>query len=114
MNEEMTLYLPLKSQWFNMIESSEKKEEYREIKPFWCQRLQLKQCFEKKTECCDRCSVKFGKEPRKYRNVVFSFGYTKKKMEFEIEDIEISRGNPDWGAPEDKDVFIIKLGQRLK
>lgn len=30
-----TLHLNLKKKWFDMILSSEKKEEYREIKPFW-------------------------------------------------------------------------------
>jgi len=31
-----TLTLSLNKQWFDMIKSGEKKEEYREIKPFWC------------------------------------------------------------------------------
>ena len=30
-----TLYLPLKAKWYDMIESGEKEEEYREIKPYW-------------------------------------------------------------------------------
>lgn len=29
-----TLFLPLKAKWYNMIESGEKTEEYREIKPY--------------------------------------------------------------------------------
>ena len=33
------LDLPLKKEWYNMIESGIKKEEYREIKPYWCNRL---------------------------------------------------------------------------
>ena len=33
------LDLPLKKEWYNMIESGEKKEEYREIKPYWIKRL---------------------------------------------------------------------------
>ncbi len=37
MNE--TLYLPLKAKWYKMIESGEKTEEYREIKPYWCDRI---------------------------------------------------------------------------
>ena len=34
-----TLHLSLKKEWYNMIESGIKTEEYREIKPFWCKRL---------------------------------------------------------------------------
>lgn len=33
------LDLPLKAKWYNMIESGEKKEEYRELKPYWQKRL---------------------------------------------------------------------------
>ena len=33
------LILPIKKKWFDMIVSGEKKEEYREIKPYWTSRL---------------------------------------------------------------------------
>ena len=33
------LELPLKKEWYNMIESGEKREEYREIKQYWQKRL---------------------------------------------------------------------------
>lgn len=33
------LHLTLKKKWFDMIESGEKKEEYREIKPYWIRKL---------------------------------------------------------------------------
>ena len=32
---------------------------------------------------------------------------------FVCEEITIGYGNPDWGAPTDEEVFIIKLGKRL-
>ena len=34
-----TLHLTLKKKWFDMIASGKKKEEYREIKPYWFERL---------------------------------------------------------------------------
>ena len=34
------LILPIKKKWFDMIRSGEKKEEYREIKPYWTKRFQ--------------------------------------------------------------------------
>lgn len=85
------LYLSLKAQWYEMIESGEKKEEYREIKEYWLKRLSDKH----------------------YDAVQFSYGYTERTMMFEIESITTGKGNPQWGAP-DKDVFIIRLGRRLK
>ena len=33
------LVLPIKKEWFDMIKSGKKKEEYREIKPYWTKRL---------------------------------------------------------------------------
>ena len=33
-------------------------------------------------------------------------------MMWECEGIEIGRGRPEWGAPDDE-VFVIKLGNRI-
>ena len=33
------LILPIKKQWFDMILTGEKREEYREIKPYYTQRF---------------------------------------------------------------------------
>lgn len=37
------------------------------------------------------------------------YGYTKRTMLREIESISIGNGKPEWGAPTDKQVFIIKF-----
>lgn len=34
------MILPIKKKWFDMIKSGEKKEEYREIKPYYVTRFQ--------------------------------------------------------------------------
>lgn len=34
-------------------------------------------------------------------------------MSFEIESISVGYGKPEWDAPEDRKVFIIKLGNRI-
>jgi hypothetical protein len=39
------LVLPIKKKWFDMILSGEKKEEYREIKPYYDSRLNKKVNF---------------------------------------------------------------------
>lgn len=87
-----TLYLPLKAKWYDMIESGFKTEEYREIKPYWTKRLTVDNSL-----------------MRDYTHVCFSYGYTKRRMTYEVEKITIGRGNPEWGAPEDRNVFIIKF-----
>lgn len=42
------MILPIKKKWFDMIKSGEKREEYREIKPYYTARF-LNACFLKKT-----------------------------------------------------------------
>lgn len=108
------LDLPLKKEWYNMIERGEKREEYRAIKQFWISRL----CFSAKTlECrcksCEMCIKGFSPfwefQIYPYTHVRFRYGYTKRTMLFKIDEITIGRGNLNWGAPTDKDVFIIKF-----
>lgn len=123
-----TLHLPLKKEWYEMIESGVKTEEYREIKPYWVKRL-LKtidmhhnhyedvdnECAQFYTENKDLLKEDFklgGFQQKGYTHVKFSYGYTKRTMTFEIESIRIGKGNPEWGAP-NEDVFIIKLGKRI-
>ncbi len=114
-----TLHLPLQKEWYEMIESGVKTEEYREIKPYWEKRLvDYKAVVEDYKRLVFRRYV-FGahndicKEyPRGYTHVKFSYGYTKRTMTFEIKSITIGKGKPEWGAPTE-DVFIIKLGKRI-
>lgn len=90
------LHLPLKSEWYNLIESGIKTEEYREIKPYWIKRL-----------CITDSDFKH------YDKVKFSYGYTKKTMTFLIEKISKGKGKKEWGAMDDE-VFVITLGNRVE
>ena len=47
------LTLPIKKKWFDMIVSGEKKEEYREIKPYYDSRFMERQ-HRKKSGSCGR------------------------------------------------------------
>lgn len=85
-----TLNLPLKAKWYEMIESGIKTEEYREIKPYWTKRLL-----------------------RRYDYVMFSYGYTKRRMIFKIEWIRTGTGNSEWGAVHGRQYYVIKLGERV-
>lgn len=121
--EMKTLHLPLKAKWYKMIESGVKTEEYREIKPYWVQRLTrygndtLNGRFYAEFMSSSPEVLKYNIEQglmcfTDYTHVKFSYGYTKRTITFEIESITIGKGNPEWGAPTE-DVFIIKLGKRV-
>ena len=122
-----TLHLVLKAKWYDMIERGEKREEYREIKPYWEKRLldyaslkkyvreniaelRLKQfLFPKSTPIEDACRS----FPRGYTHVCFSYGYTKRTMTYEVDGIQFGTGKPEWGAEKDKPYFVIKIGRRI-
>ena len=134
--QEIVLDLPLKKEWYEMIESDIKKEEYREIKPYWCNRLLyggplgincywkpiLQRTYESIKENGEKWPNAFNLEhllvfeygTRGYTHVRFRYGYTKRTMLFELKKITIGFGNPEWGAPKDKEVFILKLGNRVE
>jgi hypothetical protein len=110
--EMKTLHLPLKAKWYEMIESGEKTEEYREIKPYWEKRLLKYGDVWGSRKDVIRINKKSMLLFRHYDVVKFSYGYTKRTMTFEIESITIGKGKSEWGAPTE-DVFIIKLGKRV-
>ena len=96
--EKKVLTLSVKKEWFDKIVSNEKKEEYREIKPYWIKRL---------TTNCGKVLY------RPYTHVLFINGYgdDKPRVEKEIESIDIGKPRKGW-CPEDflgKEFFVIKF-----
>lgn len=84
-----TAHLVLKYKWYDMIASGEKTEEYRAINT-WQRR--------------------FGKN---IKYVMFHRGYSSVCALYEIGSVTVGRGKPEWGAPVDKDVLVIKLGKKI-
>lgn len=116
------LDLPLKSVWYSMIESGVKKEEYREITECWIKRLakckgrnnhDVTGFWCKKANCHSCLTRGDGFHPEEYTHVRFRYGYTRRTMLFKLDSISIGKGDPEWGAPENK-VFILKIGERVK
>lgn len=99
------LHLTLKKRWFDMIAIGEKKEEYREIKRYWIQRL----CNEVEYELGSSWNAIF----KKFDAVSFKNGYGKNapSMLVKFEGLQQKEGNPDWGAEPGKEYFVIKLGE---
>ena len=82
------LTLPIKKKWFDMILSGEKKEEYREIKPYYNSRF----------------------KPFFYENIIFRNGYSKKSPSIQCYvRIEKGYGNPEWGAEPNKLYYVLKI-----
>lgn len=103
------LHLTLKKKWFDMIASGEKKEEYRELKPYWFQRLGYWHDSDHETGYYDSG---FNKMPDV---ILFKNGYTKESPSISVccEEIVIGTGNPDWGAEQGKKYFVIKLSSQI-
>ena len=49
-----TLYLPLKKEWFEKIESGEKTVEYREFEGYWIRRLKRTEQYFRGADCMER------------------------------------------------------------
>jgi len=111
------LRLTLKKQWFDMIASGEKKEEYREIKDYWWMRL---------VQCGQTVGTNDGrsyfelpvdkwemKMPKKYDYVEFKNGYSKDApmLLVECKGIKIDTAKPEWSNNWQGKVFVIQLGK---
>ena len=109
----MNLDLTLKKEWFDMIASGEKKEEYREIKPYWITRLTsgLTGLDVNITGNKIHAFPKILQNLKKFKTVTFRNGYQKDapKIVRQIESITIDTGKAEWGAIEGQYYFVIKL-----
>ena len=110
------LHLTLKKKRFDMIASGEKKEEYREIKPYWEKRLAsfhpdaaVGGDFYNKHH--PGCYVF-----RRFDAIMFRNGYGKNSptMLVECKGITYGTAYPEWSDNWKGNVFIIKLGKILQ
>lgn len=109
------LELNLKKQWFDMILSGVKTEEYREIKPYWVKRLQSEYGTAFYGGTIGNSYSKFTDGFKHYDAIRFSNGYAKdrRQMIVALSDIKIGMGYAPWGAA-DELTFILKLGEILE
>lgn len=91
------LHLTLRKNWFDLIDSGIKKEEYREIKAYWQKRF-----------------AKLLLNDNLPDIVSFKNGYAKNApvTEWEFQGIRIDYGRYEWGAEPDKLYYVILLGVR--
>ena len=97
------LVLPIKKKWFDMIKSGEKKEEYREIKPYWTKRF-----------CHALYDLELGNSSKTlYKGqgtVIFQNGYQKNAPRIKC-DIRLKQdyGFVDWGAAPFKTYYVLEI-----
>lgn len=91
------LTLPIKKKWFDMIESGEKKEEYRAASKYWIVRFGFYYPFIRQ--------VSF--QTLRLRN-----GYSKNSPILECAVmIYCGTGNPEWGAPNEMCFILVILSK---
>lgn len=106
------LQLTLKKDWFDMIASGRKKEEYREVKNYWMIRLAgVRGCGTSYnfTILCNREN-----KCKEFDYVYFKNGYGKNAPDILLEcrGITVDQGKRAWGAPNYR-TFVIKMGSIL-
>ena len=104
------LILPIKKKWFDMILSGEKKEEYREIKPYYTTKLVnalgLTGIFH--SEENNRLLLLFQDE--KQFEVLFRNGYSNNSPAFTaICHLKVGLGKEKWGAVAGVEYYILKI-----
>lgn len=129
------LQLSLKRNWFKMTKQQIKPEDYREITPYWCNRLALlngeklsKWQWRGYLISSGKLYMKLCSEPnspinpitfQKFDSNIMTLGYPKsgdldRILKLEHKGIEIREGNPEWGAEPNKLYFVILHGSFLK
>lgn len=128
----MNLQLSLKQKWFLMTKEGVKREDYREINPYWCSRLLLSFTGEKKSmkwwqykfEVMDgtqeeiKENIELFTKFKPFKVNTMTLGYPKsgdldRIIKYKHEGIQIGIGTPDWGAEPNKMYFIIKHGESV-
>ena len=105
------LILPIKKKWFDMIASGEKKEEYREIKPYYDSRFMNAFGF-----ILVVGQMIYGDAaPEEIRKpwpvpIVFRNGYSKESPEIICKcTLHFGKGKPEWGAEPGKLYYVLKI-----
>lgn len=117
-----TLRLTLTKKWYIMILSGKKKEEYRQIKPFWINRLTWHE-FHKTIIDIDTLNAEIFANSHSlpdndvikrdfYEYVEFKNGYSKNAptMIVECNGITVGNARPEWSDNFKEQCFIISLG----
>lgn len=97
------LVLPIKKKWFDMILSGEKKEEYREVKPYYMSR------FSNLFSMYPYSKIPYGYDQQK---IMFRNGYNGNSPSFIAEcNLDIKEGKKEWGAVPNVEYYVLKINK---
>lgn len=98
---EKLIILPIKRKWYEMILTGEKKEEYREIKPYYKSR------FKKVFSMYPYSFIPCGDD---VHEVVFRNGYSKESPSFKaLCSLDIKTGREEWGAEPGVEYYTLTI-----
>lgn len=101
------LILPIKKKWFDMIKSGEKKEEYREIKPYYTTRFSRDLPVYYSFDCPN---LSQGKTLKSAFPIIFRNGYSKNSPSIKCNvALTINYGKEVWGAEPNKLYYVLKI-----
>lgn len=102
------LTLPIKKKWFDMIKSGEKKEEYREIKPYYASRFFRNYII---SGCgIEEYLLKDYNNPEVNRIVILRNGYRKDSPKIRCYvNIKKGYGKQEWGAEPGKLYYVLSI-----
>lgn len=107
------LVLPIKKRWFEMIVSGEKKEEYREIKPYYNKCLGNEVIGFPFTDAIveNFKNIKgYDKNQFKDIEIVFRNGYRGDSPKVKCKcKLRIGQGKTEWGAQEGEKYYILEI-----
>lgn len=103
------LILHIKKKWFDLILSGEKKEEYREVKPYWSKRL---------CNSWDAYGVRWNNQKERWDYKEFSaiefrngYGRGARRCMVKYNGLDVGPPNQYWGGELfSEDVFRLRLG----
>lgn len=115
MTKMKILRLHIKKKWFDMCVQGTKKEEYREIKKHYLQRLVHSFIETPTKEGCSTFTFNVN-SIKKFDAVLLINGYDKRSPTalFKCNGIQIGGGSKKLGAVPGKDYFKIQLGELLE
>lgn len=97
------LTLPIKKKWFDMIKSGEKKEEYREIKPYWTKRFAHN--LYDLIIYNPTATISYAQGTLRFKN-----GYQKNAPIIEcFIELRQDYGKKEWGAEPNKLYYVLKI-----
>lgn len=106
------IILPIKKKWFDMILSGEKKEEYREIKPYYNTRLGNYFIHHKLSAEVRRVLQKMSTTQKE---VMFRNGYNYSSPSIKcICQLRVGTGKEEWGAEPNKEYYVLKILEILE